>query len=555
MARKDPYDPEEGIIDLFDIVDDPEASPEPEPRGALHDDGGQALPGQPEAADPETPTGEESERVVSRYPFENSDDFLEEIEKTPLMTLLPPKCEASALPEEPVSDGAEEEAPAESLGEPVREDPDEALIRAFEAEMAKAGAVVHGYGVETAPGMADASGVPDETEATALSADAVDQEFAEMHLEAQEPPVPEPAERPYAEDLELLFGDAPVADAPQVGPSPVAPEPAMEAPMLVSPEGEEGSKAEPGLSQQAEAAQEGAVEEPAEALPSSASADEVAEPLPEPSGDGSDRALAFVPVAVPDVPVSAAVPQAEPSCGHEMEERIIRLEEALSRLSERVVALEQRADGAAEQDLNVSAISGDIQSLLTEGNALCGQLKSLAAELGSTPSGVSAEAPEAAPLPGSSAEVAEEPPFPPVPSRSAEIPWESSSPEADPDDGPDVLGLALESLERRLALLESRPVQAPDAAGIVQDVLALVRVDMEKASEEQEASARALEQLERRVQELESRPLPQLILPDLPDTEAITADVMSRIQNELDRIAAEAAARVLREEIAGLMGK
>ena len=555
MARKDPYDPEEGIIDLFDIVDDPEASPEPEPRGALHDDGGQALPGQPEAADPETPTGEESERVVSRYPFENSDDFLEEIEKTPLMTLLPPKGEASALPEEPVSDGAEEEAPAESLGEPVREEPDEALIRAFEAEMAKAGAVVHGYGVETAPGMADASGIPDETEAPALSTGAVDQEFAEMHLEAQEPPVPEPAERPYAEDLELLFGDAPVADAPQVEPSPVAPEPAMEAPMLVSPEGEEGSKAEPGLSRQAEAAPEGAVEEPSEALPSSVSADEVAEPLPEPSGDGSDRALAFVPVAVPGVPVSAAVPQAEPSCGHEMEERIIRLEEALSRLNERVVALEQRADGAAEQDLNVSAISGDIQSLLTEGNALCGQLKSLAAELGSTPSGVYASAPEAAPLPGSSAEVAEEPPFPPIPSRSAEIPWESSSPEADPDDGPDVLGLALESLERRLALLESRPVQAPDAAGIVQDVLALVRVDMEKASEEQEASARALEQLERRVQELESRPLPQLILPDLPDTEAITADVMSRIQNELDRIAAEAAARVLREEIAGLMGK
>lgn len=555
MARKDPYDPEEGIIDLFDIVDDPEASPEPEPRGALHDDGGQALPGQPEATDPETPPGEESERVVSRYPFENSDDFLEEIEKTPLMTLLPPKDEASALPEEPVSDGAEEEAPAESLGEPVREEPDEALIRAFEAEMAKAGAVVHGYGVETAPGMTDASGVSDETEATALSAGAVDQAFAEMHLEAQEPPVPEPAERTYAEDLELLFGDAPVADAPQVEPSPVAPEPAMEAPMLVSPEGEEGSKAEPGLSRQAEAAPEGAGEEPSEALPSSASADEVAEPLPEPSGDGTDRALAFVPVAVPDVPVSAAVPQAEPSCGHEMEERIIRLEEALSRLNERVVALEQRADGAAEQDLNVSAISGDIQSLLTEGNALCGQLKSLAAELGSTPSGVYAEAPEAAPLPGSSAEVAEEPSFPPVPSRSAEIPWESSSQEADPDDGPDVLGLALESLERRLALLESRPVQAPDAAGIVQDVLALVRVDMEKASEEQEASARALEQLERRVQELESRPLPQLILPDLPDTEAITADVMSRIQNELDRIAAEAAARVLREEIAGLMGK
>lgn len=556
MARKDPYDPEEGIIDLFDIVDDPEASPEPEPRGALHDDGGQALPGQPEAAEPETLPGEESERVVSRYPFENSDDFLEEIEKTPLMTLLPPKDEASALPEEPVSDGAEGEAPAEILGEPVREEPDEALIRAFEAEMAKAGAVVHEYGVETAPGMADASGVPDETEAPALSTEAVDQEFAEMHLEAQETSVPEPAERTYAEDLELLFGDTPVAGAPQIEPPSSVAEAVMETPMLISPEGEEDAKAEPGPSQQAEAAPEGAVGEPSEVLPSSVSSDEVAKPLPEPSEDGTDRTLAFVPVAVPDIPVSAAEPQAEPfSCGHEMEERIIRLEEALSRLNERVVALEQRADDAAEQDLSVSAISGGIQSLLTEGNALCGQLKSLAATLGSTPSGVPAEAPEAAPLPGTSAEVAEEPAFPPAPSRSAEIPWESSSPEADPDDGPDVLGLALESLERRLALLESRPVQAPDAAGIVQDVLALVRVDMEKASEEHEASVRALEQLERRVQELENRPLPQLILPDLPDTEAITADVMSRIQNELDRIAAEAAARVLREEIAGLMGK
>lgn len=158
MARKDPYDPEEGIIDLFDIVDDPEASPEPEPRGALHDDGGQALPGQPEAADPETPPGEESERVVSRYPFENSDDFLEEIEKTPLMTLLPPKGEASALPEEPCFGWRGRRGSRREPWRAVREEPDEALIRAFEAEMAKAGAVVHEYGVETAPGMADASG-------------------------------------------------------------------------------------------------------------------------------------------------------------------------------------------------------------------------------------------------------------------------------------------------------------------------------------------------------------------------------------------------------------
>ena len=57
MARKDPYDPEEGIIDLFDIVDDPEASPEPEPRGSIHEDAGHARPGQPAAADRHTPTG------------------------------------------------------------------------------------------------------------------------------------------------------------------------------------------------------------------------------------------------------------------------------------------------------------------------------------------------------------------------------------------------------------------------------------------------------------------------------------------------------------------
>lgn len=240
-----------------------------------------------------------------------------------------------------------------------------------------------------------------------------------MHPEAQESSVPEPAERTYAEDLELLFGDAPVADAPQVEPSPVAPEPAMEAPMLVSPEGEEGSKADPGPSQQAEAAPEGAAEESSESLPSSVSADEVAEPLPEPSEDGTDRALAFVPVAVPDIPVSAAEPQAEPSCGHEMEERIIRLEEALSRLNERWSPWNS-ARMARLNRISASPRSPATSSLcLRKAMPWCGQLKSLAAELGSTPSGVPAEALEAAPLPGTSAEVAEEPAFPPVPSRSA----------------------------------------------------------------------------------------------------------------------------------------
>lgn len=33
--------------------------------------------------------------------------------------------------------------PQRAFDEPVREEPDEALIRAFEAEMAKAGAIVH----------------------------------------------------------------------------------------------------------------------------------------------------------------------------------------------------------------------------------------------------------------------------------------------------------------------------------------------------------------------------------------------------------------------------
>lgn len=78
---------------------------------------------------------------------------------------------------------AREKSSAES--QPVREEPDEALIRAFEAEMAKAGAVVHEYGVETAPGVADASGGPDGTEAP--SADAAGPECAEPSVGAQGP--------------------------------------------------------------------------------------------------------------------------------------------------------------------------------------------------------------------------------------------------------------------------------------------------------------------------------------------------------------------------------
>ncbi len=540
MARKDPYAPEEGIIDLFDIVDNPEASPEPEPRGALYDDGAQALPEQPEASEPENPSREEAERVVSRYPFENNDDLLESIEKAPLMTLLPPKEETSEPEEIPVSGYAEGEASAGAPPEPAPEEPDEALIRAFEAEMAKAGAVVHEYGVGTSGGS--------ETQPEAETSVAAEPEYAGTPSEAQETSGMQAAERTYAEDLELLFGDA-GSDAPQPEPLPCEAEASvMEAPAHGSSE-EETAEIESGSFQQPADTPEETATEPSESLPSFVSVEE--SPLPELSVGGVEHALAFVPVA-PEAPANAVEPQAEPSrCSHEMEERIIRLEETLSRLNERVVALEQRADDADERELAVSALSGDIQSLLTEGNVLCGQLKSLASAFDSKAQDAPAEMPAAE----TSAFVAEEPAHPSTPSASADIPWESSVPEADSDDGPDVLGLALESLERRLALLESRPVQASDAAGIAQDVLALVRVDMEKASEEHEASARVLEQLERRVQDLENRPLPQLILPELPDTEAITADIMGRIQGELDRIAAEAAARVLREEIAGLMRK
>lgn len=557
MARKDPYDPEEGIIDLFDVVDNPEEFPEQEPRGDLYDDRAQALPEPPEAASPEDPSGEGGERVMSRYPFENSDDFLEEIEKTQLMTLLPPKEGGSAPMEEAASSDAEDGNAAEVSEEPAREEPDDVLIRAFEAEMAKAGAIVHEYGAdaETVPGVSDESGMPSEPETSLVPADAPEPEVADGHPEAQETPGPESAERTYAEDLELLFGGAPVPDDPQTEPLPCAAEtPAMETPASAS-EGEDAAVERAGVSPQSESTPEEAAPESPDPPVSPATVEALVEPLPEPPVDGADRPLAFVPAVAPEMPADAAGPKAEPSCGYTMEERIIRLEGALSRLNERVDALEQRTDGADEQEPAVAALSGDIQSLLTEGNALCGQLKSLAEALASAPSAIPAELSENAPLSPSAASTGDSGLLPDAAPVSEGEETDFSAPEDDPDDSPDVLGLALESLERRIGLLESRPVQVADAAGIAQDVLALVRVDMEKASEEQEASARVLEQLERRVQDLESRPLPQLILPDLPDTERITADVMSRIQSELDRIAAETAARVLREEIAGLMRK
>ena len=130
MAQNTPCDPEKGIIDLFDIVDDPEASPQPEPCGALYDAG--------EAAAPEPPDGEANTgHLMSRYPFENGVDFQRERGEAP-------SGEAPARPaDEPP--GATPSA-VEALGEPVCETTCETsgedLIRAFEEEMAKAGAVV-----------------------------------------------------------------------------------------------------------------------------------------------------------------------------------------------------------------------------------------------------------------------------------------------------------------------------------------------------------------------------------------------------------------------------
>ena len=264
------------------------------------------------------------------------------------------------------------------------------------------------------------------------------------------------------------------------------------------------------------------------------------EPLPEPASVLPSLAVSVE--ASGDDPVKAAAPV--PSEPDDVEERLTRLEEALSRLNERVTALEQRVNESGEEA--AGAVSGDIEALLTEGNALCGQLRALAASRDFA-SSVAPE-PKFIPEPDPEEPSASHPSFAEAVSREAEPAADES------DDGPDLFGLALESLEGRVSMLEKRPVlAAPDAAGIAQDVLALVRVDMEKACEEQETTARVLEQLQRRVQDLESRPLPQLILPDLPDAEAITADVMSRVRAEIDRIAAESAARVLREEIANLM--
>nr|WP_294513788.1 hypothetical protein [uncultured Bilophila sp.] len=557
MAQKTPYDPEEGIIDLFDIVDDPEASPQPEPCGAVRVGGG-AGDAVPEPAEREEDPG----YIVSRYPFENVDEC-QNIPESGVSGESGKAPEAATPWADPVPEASAPEASSEDL------------IRAFEEEMAKAGAVAREGGDEDAPEppfasapteaacdperpVDGASGVdasedlgvlfgtgPASAEAAFVEKDAPFRETppAERDLagETGEASYEGKAERAEGEStLEELFPEQPLApEEPVSEAEPDVPEqpedvPHVEAESVVpQPGNQEAAERESGEPQSGD---------PELVMPEPQAGEPVAEPepLPEPASVLSPLAVSVE--ASGDDPVKAAEPV--PSEPDDVEERLTRLEEALSRLNERVTALEQRVNESGEEA--AGAVSGDIEALLTEGNALCGQLRALAASRDFA-SSVAPE-PKFIPEPDPEETSASHPSFAEAVSREAEPAADES------DDGPDLFGLALESLEGRVSVLEKRPVlAAPDAAGIAQDVLALVRVDMEKACEEQETTARVLEQLQRRVQDLESRPLPQLILPDLPDAEAITADVMSRVRAEIDRIAAESAARVLREEIANLM--
>lgn len=484
MAPKDHCDPEEGIIELFDIVDAPEAvsgkTPEAPDDAAPED----AMPetSAPEQSDePDEPSGG-SGQAVSRYPFENVPDFLDEFDKTPNMTFLPPKAEA---------DGAESDGPEEGRGKEGRDrpaalhEPDEELVRAFEAEMAKAGGTVCKASPEDGHAASDAAELPD----------AVDERIEQNHA-----------------DISGVLSAA--AESPSCGPAP-----------------EDGVADRPASSPDAEPQTEERNGE--------ADVERAEVPLP------PETLSPFLPLAAEGIP---AEKKDFPALSGVVEERITRLEEALSRLSERVAALEQRVDEAGEASGTEgpgAALSEAIEAVSKEKDALRGEMRALSPEGGAS-EGEAAEA--CSPVPSDAL-------YGPRAHAVEAVPFSVVDEAAPSHEGPDLLGLALESLQERVALLERRPALSPDVAGIAQDVLALVRVDMEKAAEEQEAAHRMLEDMQRRVQELEKRPLPQLILPELPDAEAIAADVMSRIRADFDRITAETAARVLREEIARLMGK
>ncbi len=593
MAQKAPYDPEEGIIDLFEIVDDP-VSPQSGLYGEFREEVSE--PVEFEAREPAAAQDEasgETERPLSRYPFENEEAFRD------------------GLLEDPAPAGAGK--PEDEQAEPEARQEDD-LIRAFEEEMAKAGSggneaegsdaeravedspeaegpAAQACGGEPACGAFD--GAPSEKEASGPEMSGPETSGSEMfEAEASEPSGEPCGETVFDAEAEGLqdVPQQPAKDDPDgaeqdAGAGPECPEYPESGEVSPLPAQPETQPADVSDAEEAECRKEEKME-PADGKPAAEGScsvlnryegpKTVAGEQPEGPASGGDvvSGAAYLGVGMPGGLggcLAQPLPVENAPAGQEVpgvEKRIIWLEEAVSRLNERVAGLERRVEDAEGQMPALSSLSGDIQSLLAEGTALCGQLKALSAELEAEPRQMPfAEEPAGAPAAedrqkGSAPEPSEAP-------DGCEGPHPAARPEEDASGGleafssfadaePDIFGLALEALEQRVSRLEQHPEQpasAPDTAGIAQDVLALVRVDMEKAAEEQEASARLVSQLQQRVETLESRPVPQLILPELPDAEAITATVMARVQDEVDRIAAEAAARVLREEIANLMQK
>lgn len=272
--------------------------------------------------------------------------FLKRSKDAPRDAAASPKDEASALPEEPVSMARKEKAPAEMSWRTRPRRAGRGADPRLEAEMTKQAGkkAVHEYG-GNAPGMAAMPpGFRDETEARPHPPTPRGSEFAEMHPgKLRNPPSRNPVERTYAEDLQNYSSAiAPVADAPQLSPRRLRWSPLWR-PHAVSPEGSRARKLTPALlNNRLEMRRKGLLRNPRIAAPS-VSADYVAEPCRNLLRTARPALVRASWLPKPDIPSSAEL-QAEPSQAMKWKKRIIRLEEALSRLNERVVALEQRAD-------------------------------------------------------------------------------------------------------------------------------------------------------------------------------------------------------------------
>ncbi|MEG2139277.1 MAG: hypothetical protein RRY20_00630 [Bilophila sp.] len=327
---------------------------------------------------------------------------------------------------------------------------------------------------------------------------------------------------------------------------------------------------------------------------------DTAEALPE---------LTTAPPAIADI--SDAVQNASfPELANALDERLARLESGLHSLNERIANLEEQiaasslttalpasfpdmtnmadiTDDLASPLSDLDATAGlsalslaeervpaqNLEDLLTEGNALCEQLKALvrtliAAELPAPVAEIERPDPNTgtiavlaerlATLEVQLAAKAEETSHADDTALNAleerlltlEAQYNTKAEAPDPADAIAALAVRLDALETHCAA----PLpELPDSASIAEDVLALVRVDMEKtateAAPQTEAANHALTDLQQRLRALEERPLPTL-----PDSTAIKADVLEQVRTDLDKLAAESAARVLREEIAALLG-